>query len=106
MAARFGALGNHGSGSATRHETRQRHRCNNRDDLDARLVPGLHVLGGISGARHDDRHSLVNNDLRDLVGERAHEHDVDAKGLIRPGAQLVNLIAQPVGVGVHGRDNP
>ena len=106
MAARFGALGNHGSGSTTRHEACQRHRGNDRDDLDARLVPRLHVLGGIAGTRHDDRHPLVNHDPRDLVGKRAHEHDVDAKGLIRPGAQLMNLVAQPVGVGVHGRDNP
>ena len=47
----------------------------------------------------------VNHNLRDLVGKWAHQHDVHAKGLIRPGAQLVNLVAQPVGVGVHGRDN-
>ena len=106
MAARFGTLGNNRRGSTTCHEARQRHRGNDRDDLDARLVPRLHVLGGIAGARHDDRHSLVNHDLRDLVGKRAHEHDVDAKGFIRPGAQLVNLVAQPVGVGVHGCDNP
>lgn len=105
MAARFGTLGNNRRGSTTCHEARQRHRGNDRDDLDARLVPRLHVLGGIAGARHDDRHSLVNHDLRDLVGKRAHEHDVDAKGLIRPGAQLMNLVAKPVGVGVHGRDD-
>ena len=105
MAARFGTLGNNRRGSTTCHEARQRHRGNDRDDLDARLVPRLHVLGGIAGARHDDRHSLVNHDLCNLVGKRAHEHDVDAKGLIRPGAQLVNLVAKPVGVGIHGRDD-
>ena len=48
---------------------------------------------------------LINHHLCDLVGKRAHEHDVDAKGLIRLGAQLMNLVAKPVGVGVHGRDN-
>ena len=106
MSTRFGALGNHSGCPTTCHETGERHRSHNGDDLDARIVPSFHVLGGIAGARHDDRHSLVNHDLRDLVGKRAHEHDVDAKGLIRPGAQLVNLVAQPVGVGVHGRDNP
>ena len=31
MAARFGALGNHGRGSATRHEARQRHRGHDRE---------------------------------------------------------------------------
>ena len=105
MSTRFGAFGNHGGGPATRHETRQRHRGNNRDDLDARVVPSLHVLGGIAGTRHDDRHLLVDHNLCDLVGKRAHKHDVHAKRLIRLGAQLVNLIAQPVGVGIHGRNN-
>ena len=105
MSTRFGAFGNHGGGSTTCHEARQRHRGNDRDDLDARLVPRLHVLGGIAGTRHDDRHPLVNHDLGDLVGERAHEHDVDAKGLIRLGAQLMNLVAKPVGVGIHSRDD-
>lgn len=106
MAARFGALGNNRRGSTTRHEARQRHRGNDRDDLDARIVPSFHVLGGITGTSHHNGHLLIDHDLCNLVGKRAHKHDVDAKGLIRPGAQLVNLVAQPVGVGVHGRDNP
>ena len=105
MAARFGALGNNRRGSATRHETRQRHRSHDGYDLDACIVPGLHVLGGIAGAGHHNGHLLINHHLCDLVDKRAHEHNVDAKGLIRLGAQLVNLIAQPVCVGIHGRDN-
>ena len=106
MAARFGALGNHRGSPATCHETRQRHRSNDGNDLDVRLVPRLHVLGGIAGAGHHNGHPLINHHLCDLVNKRAHEHNVDAKGLIRLGAQLVNLIAQPVCVGIHGRDNP
>ena len=105
MSTRFGAFGNHGGGPATCHETRQRHRSHDGDDLNARIVPSLHVLGGIAGTRHDDRHLFIDHNLCDLVDKRAHEHNVDAKGLIRLGAQLVNLIAQPVGVGIHGRDN-
>ena len=93
MAARFGALGNHRGSPATCHETRQRHRSNDGDYLDARVVPGLHVLGGIAGTRHDNRHLLVDHDLCHLVDKRAHEHNVDAKGLICFGAQLVDLIA-------------
>ena len=105
MAARFGALGNNRRSSTTRHEARQRHRSNDRDDLDASLVPRLHVLGGIAGTGHHYGHLLINHHLCDLVDKRAHEHNVDAKGLIRLGAQLMNLVAQPVCVGIHGRDN-
>lgn len=93
MAARFGALGNHGSGSATRHEASQSHRSHDGNNLDARIAPGLHVLGGIAGAGHHNGHPLINHHLCDLVDKRAHEHDVDAKRLIRLGAQLVNLVA-------------
>ena len=93
MTARLGALGNHGGSSTTRYETRQRHRSYNGDDLDACIAPSLHVLGGIAGTRDDDRHLLIDHNLRDLVGKRAHEHHVDAKGLIRLSAQLVDLVA-------------
>ena len=48
---------------------------------------------------------LVDDDLGDLVRKRAHEHDVHAEGLVGLLAQLVDLVAQPVGVGVHGRDD-
>ena len=47
MAARFGTLGNNRRGSTTCHEARQRHRGNDRDDLDARLVPRLMYLAGL-----------------------------------------------------------
>ena len=105
MAARFGALGNNRCGSTTRHETGERHRSHNGDDLDARIVPSFHVLGGITGTSHHNGHLLIDHNLCNLVGKRAHEHDVNAKGLIRLGAQLMNLVAKPVGVGIHSRDD-
>ena len=105
MAARFGALGNNRCGSTTRHETGERHRSHNGDDLDARIVPSFHVLGGITGTSHHNGHLLIDHNLCNLVGKRAHEHDVNAKGLIRLGAQLMNLVAKPVGVGIHCRDD-
>ena len=67
---------------------------------------GNPLAAAAAGLLVNARHIPFGVTVRDLVGKRAHEHDVDAKGLIRPGAQLMNLVAQPVGVGVHGRDNP
>ena len=81
MAARFGALGNNRRGPTTRHEARQRHRGNDRDDLDARLVPRLHVLGGIAGTRHDDRYSLVNHNLGDPSANGLMSMTLTPKGL-------------------------
>ena len=57
------------------------------------------------GAGHDHGNVLVDDDLGHLVGKRAHEHHVHAEGLVGLLAELVNLVAQPVGVGVHRRDD-
>ena len=74
-------------------------------DLDARGVPGLHVLGGVAGAGHDHGDVLVDDDLGDLVRERAHEHHVHAEGPVGLLAELVDLVTEPVGVGVHRGDD-
>ena len=105
MAAGLGALGHHGDGAGALDELGHGNGGHHGDDLDAGGVPGLHVLGRVAGAGDDDRHVLVDDDLGHLVGKRAHEHHVDAEGLVGLLAQLVDLVTQPVGVGVHGRDD-
>ena len=105
MAAGLGALGHHGHGTGALDELGHGNGGHHGDDLDAGLVPGLHVLGGVAGAGHDHGHVLVDDDLGHLVRERAHEHHVHAEGLVGLLAQLVDLVAQPVGVGVHGCDD-
>ena len=83
---------------------------NKRNDAEFLFI-GIIASGGnplaaaAAGLLVNARHIPFGVTVRDLVGKRAHEHDVDAKGLIRLGAQLVNLVAKPVGVfGVSADD--
>ena len=67
--------------------------------------PHFHVLRGVARAGRDDSHLFLGHDLRDLVGKRAHQHDVDAERLVGQPARGLDLPAQVVGVCVHRGDD-
>ena len=105
MAAGLAALGHDGRGSGALDHAGQAHRGADRYDLDPCGHPSLHVLGGVAGTGDHDGHLLVDDHLGHLVGKRAHEHHVHAEGFIGFGAKLVDLVAEPFGVRVHGSDD-
>ena len=64
---------------------------------------GVYV-SGVSGACGDNLNTLLNNHVRDLVGKRAHKHNVNSEGLVRELSALFNLRAELFSVGVHSGD--
>ena len=103
--ARFRALGHDGVGAQAFHADRERGRCDDGDDLDARFLPHLHVVGGASGARGDDVDLQLDEQFRELGGVGVHEHDVRAERLARDLARGFDLLAHPGQGSTAARDD-
>ena len=101
VSAAFAAFGDHSGGAGALNDTGKPHGRDDGNDLDTSLVPGLHVLHGVAGARHDHGHVLFDDNLGDLICKRAHEHDVHAEGLACFGAERLDFGTEPRGVRVH-----
>ena len=79
-------------------------RCHYRDNGDSRVLPQLHVFCRISGTGRNDLYLFFRRDLRDLVGERAHQHNVYAERLIRKLTGAHDLPAEVFGIRIHCGD--
>ena len=73
--------------------------------MDSGLLPGRHVLAGISRAGCNNLHAFLYNHLRHLVGKGAHQHDVHTERFIRQLLCAADLTSEPIGVCVHRRDD-
>ena len=94
MAAAFAALGDHSERSALFHFSCESYACHNGNNLDSGFRPLSHVLSGITGACGNDLYAFFNNNLGNLVRKRAHEHDVDAEGLVCQFLTLLNFSSE------------
>ena len=69
------------------------------------FLPGGDVLAGVAGAGGDHLHVLLQDDLGDVVGVGAHEHEIDAEGLVRQLLGPADLLAEPIAVPAAGGDH-
>ena len=95
--ARLPAFGDDGIGAALLHSPRERRRGNDRNDLDAGILPRRHVGCGASRSRRDRLHALVYGELGQVVGMRAHEHDVEREWPVCSRLRLVYLTGHDIG---------
>ena len=65
----------------------------NRDYLNACCLPHLHIFLRVSGASGYDLYAFLHDNLCHLIGIRAHQHDVYAKGLVGYCLYLADVIA-------------
>ena len=72
------------------------------NDGDARLFPGGDILAGRSGTGGHHRNLFLDHSPGYLFHMGAHQHDIDAEGLIRQGARQADLLLQVISPGVHG----
>lgn len=105
VAAGLAALGHDRAGAHALAHAGDSHRGHDRHDLEAVFHPGLDVFGRKARAGDDDGHLLLHHNLRHLVGVGRHQHDVDAVRLVRDFADLADLLAELLPVGVHARDD-
>ena len=105
MAAGLRALGDDGVHAVALQTLCQDGRGHHGDDLDALLLPGGDVLAGVAGAGGDHLHVLLQDDLGDVVGIGAHQHQVDAEGLVRQLLGPADLLAEAVAVPAAGGDH-
>ena len=85
MTAGFHAFRNHGIRAHACHALGICHGSHHRNDLDTGCLPFLHVLGGRTCAGGNDLNSFVNDQLCQIIGIGAEQHDVHAKRAVCPG---------------------
>ena len=105
LAAALGALGDDAVNAVALQPLGQDRSGHHGDDLDALFLPGGDVFAGVAGAGGDHLHILLQNDLGDVVGIGAHQHQVDAEGLVRQLLGPADLLAETVAVPAAGGDH-
>ena len=105
VAAGLRALGDDGVHAVALQPLGQDRSGHHGDDLDALFLPGGDVFAGVAGAGGDHLHILLQNDLGDVVGIGAHQHQVDAEGLVRQLLGPADLLAETVAVPAAGGDH-
>ena len=105
VAAGLRALGDDGVHAIAIQPLGQNRRRHYGHHLDALFLPGGNVLAGIAGAGGDHFHALFQNDLGDVVGIGAHQHQIDAEGLVRQLLGPADLLAETVAVPAAGGDH-
>ena len=100
--AALAALGDHRVNARALDDLRQRRGRHDGKNGDTRLFPHFDETRGIARARGDDGDFFLGDHFRDFFDERAHQHEIDAEGLIRHRFTGAYFAAHPVGVRVHG----
>ena len=95
MPARLIALCHNCICSALFHPFCHCNRCNNRNDPNILFFPKRHVLFRISRTCCDNRHTFPRHCPRYFICVRAHQHDIDTKGSVRPFSDLSDLLCNP-----------
>ena len=93
MATALRTLGNHAVNVITRQAAGQNGGRHHGEHLDSSGFPLVHILAGITCSGGKNAHMLFDNDLRQLVDMRVHEHEIHAKRLVRQSACRANLLA-------------
>ena len=96
MSAGLSALCHQCICTGTLHTLCQSYRRHHRNHLDAGIFPRLHVLAGVAGTGSHDRHLFVNDQLCQIVGVGAHEHDVHTERVLRFFLADTNLFPQVI----------
>ena len=82
MTAGFHTFCNDGICTGAFHSSCESNRRNNRNDLNASFFPSCHIFARIASTCSDHRYFFVNDQLCQIFGIRAHQHDVHAKRFV------------------------
>ena len=95
MSAGLSSLSNHRICTAALHSSCKSYRCNDRDHFYSCSFPFFHIFLRASGAGCYHFDAFFHDDLRNLIGAWAHQHDVYTERLICQFFCFADLLTYP-----------